>query len=98
MSFGFMGSEVLPAAFFPYATAPRFHTALKVSSRRPQLCNRFGPLVFTSLIDEGLVGLQMLPSAWLAMEFPLHIPVHVLLRTRVIFLFFCRVFLGIGVF
>ena len=49
-------------------------------------------------MGEGLAGLQMLPSAWLAMGFPLHIPVHVFSRTRVIFLLFCRVFLSIGVF
>ena len=49
-------------------------------------------------MDEGLLGLQMLPSPWLAMGLPIHIPVHVLSLARVIFLFFCRVFLGIGVF
>jgi len=49
-------------------------------------------------MDEGLVGLQMLPSPWLAMGFFFDIPAHVLSRARVILLFFCRVFLPIGVF
>ena len=49
-------------------------------------------------MDEGLLGLQMLPSPWLAMGLPLHIPVHVLSRARVIFLFFGGFFLLLACF
>ena len=49
-------------------------------------------------MDEGLKGLQMLPSPWLAMGLPLQIPVHVLSRARVIFLFFVGFFLLLACF
>jgi len=49
-------------------------------------------------MDEGLLGLQMLPSPWLAMGFFFDIPADVFSRAWVILLFFCRVFLTIGVF
>ena len=49
-------------------------------------------------MDEGLVGLQMFSSRYLAIGFFFDIPAHVLSRARVILLFFCRVFLAIGVF
>ena len=82
-----MGFEVLPAAFFPYATAPRCHTALKVSSGAHNCSAILTRWCSHPLRDEGLVGLQMLPSPWLAMGF-FSIPAHVLSRARVIFLFF----------
>ena len=92
-----MGFEVVPAAFLPYAKAPRCYTALKVSSGAHNCSVILTRWCSHPLRDEGLVGLQMLPSPWLAMGF-FSTSLRMLFHGRGSSSYFCRVFLLLACF